>query len=495
MVLKFGNAGISDAVKVRHRTIHQIQNRPRRAEGDIEPDLAPRRPQHVGARCQLDAIVSHHRRVRSLEGVDRLLEVTDHEQGARPGFIVRGIRSGLEELVAQPPQQLPLRRAGVLRLVEKHMANAVIELPAHPLRRVAVGKHVIRQPDQIVVIQQPALRLQRAVAALIGTAEFVQRIRQLEAAMCRLRRQHAGQHFLRGLLHNDDIRERGADGGIGQPAFGHRRQLLGEQGIDKPVDMLAPSLLILAKPGRHLRRALHMLGNAACRKCRRSGADALDIQIADDPGRHRRRIGRRVDAPVIDEMLAQPLHHVGRGKPLLLLQQLVQNGFGIAFGRLRRDQADHRRQRRIGRPEQRLARLCFQTGLFEFVGKLGLRHDPGLDRKAAQHRLAEGMHRFHARPVIIVQNLGKQAARAGQHGLRRRADPHSGKICQQRLCGRHGPFCQHRRDPVAHFRSRRAGVGDAQDAVGRRAVQHQPQHPVRQQLGLSGSGIGRDEHR
>ena len=417
VVLKFGNPGVGDSGKVRHRAVDQLQNGPCRTEGHVEPDLAPWRAQHVGARCKVDTVASHHRRVRPLKGIDRLLEITDDEQGTRPGLIVIGIRPGLEELVTQPPQKLPLRGTGVLRLVEEHMANAVIELPSNPLGGIAVGEHVVCQPDQIVVIEQPALGLQRAVPLLIGPAECIQRVCQLVTAVRRLCCQHTGQRLLRRLLYDDDIREIGADILVRQVSFGKRGQLVREQRIDKPVDMAAPSVLILAKPGCHPGRTLHLAGNAAFRKRRRDGADSLDIQIAYDPGQHLLRIPLRIEPAVFDKMRAQLLHHIGGCQPLLLLQQLVQNGLGIAFRGLRRDQPDHRHQRRVSRPKKGLARLGLQARLFEFISKFRLRHNTSLDRKPAQHRLAERMHCLHTRAVIIVKNLGKQAARALQHGL------------------------------------------------------------------------------
>ena len=181
--------------------------------------------------------------------------------------------------------------------------------------------------------------------------------------------------------------------------------------------MSAPSVLILAKPGCHLGRTLHLAGNAAFRKRRRDGADSLDIQIAYDPGQHLLRIPLRIKSAVLDKMRVQLLNNIGGCQPLLLLQQLVQNGLGIAFRGLRRDQPDHRHQRRVSRPEKGLARLGLQARLFEFISKFRLRHNTSLDRKPAQHRLAERMHCLHTRAVIIIENLGKQAARALQHGL------------------------------------------------------------------------------
>ena len=235
--------------------------------------------------------------------------------------------------------------------------------------------------------------------------------------MCCLGRQHAGQYLLSRLLHDDHIREIGADILVRQASFGKRGQLVREQRIDKPVDMAAPSVLILAKPGCHLGGPLHLAADTTFRKRRCNSANAFNIQITDDRGHHLLRISLRIKSAVFDKMRVQPLHHIGECQPLLFLQQLVQNGLGIAFRGLRRDQPDHRHQRRVCRTEQALTRLGLQAGLLEFISKFRLRHNTSLDRKPAQHRLAEGMHRLHTRAVIIVENLGKQAAGALQHGL------------------------------------------------------------------------------
>ena len=105
------------------------------------------------------------------------------------------------------------------------------------------------------------------------------------------------------------------------------------------------------------------------------------------------------------------------------------------------------------------------------------------------------MDRLDTRPVIIVQRFGKQASRPPQHCLCGGGDPHTGKVPAKRRAGRDRPGREPRRNPVPHLGGGRPRIGDAQDAVGRRAVQHQTQHAVGQQLCLAGSRIGRDERR
>ncbi len=67
-------------------------------------------------------------------------------------------------------------------------------------------------------------------------------------------------------------------------------------------------------------------------------------------------------------------------------------------------------------------------------------------------------------------------------------------LCE--LCrGQRRPFGQPLVEPVGHLRGGRARKGQAQDAGGIRAVEHQTQQPVGQHLGLAGAGRGRDPDR
>ncbi len=108
-------------------------------------------PRHVGELIRSGA----------LEGEDRLLLVADRKNAARlrlacplPG----------RELGGEPADDLPLRRAGILRLVDQHVIDAEIELVMHP-GRLDVGEQSQAFCDQVVVIEQAAVLLLAAVAA------------------------------------------------------------------------------------------------------------------------------------------------------------------------------------------------------------------------------------------------------------------------------------------------------------------------------------------
>ena len=105
------------------------------------------------------------------------------------------------------------------------------------------------------------------------------------------------------------------------------------------------------------------------------------------------------------------------------------------------------------------------------------------------------MHRFHTWPVITVENFGKQAAGTLQHRLRRYGRTHTRQIIAQFFGGHDSPCGQPSRNPVTHFGGSRARIGDAQDAFGWRAIQHQAQYAIGKQLGLAGARIRRNKNR
>ncbi len=91
-------------------------------------------------------------RRRVLEREDRLLVVADREDRA-PQRAARARASG--ELGDEALDDVPLLRAGVLRLVDQQMVDAEVELVVHPGRFDAV-EHVAGVGDQIVVVEQAA---------------------------------------------------------------------------------------------------------------------------------------------------------------------------------------------------------------------------------------------------------------------------------------------------------------------------------------------------
>ncbi len=105
-------------------------------------------------------------RRRALEREDGLLLVADREDGSLDRA---GAGTG-EEFGGQQPDDLPLLRAGVLRLVDQHVVDALVELVVHPGRPV-LAEQVQRLVDQVVVVEQPAPVLRPLVAGDHGIGD------------------------------------------------------------------------------------------------------------------------------------------------------------------------------------------------------------------------------------------------------------------------------------------------------------------------------------
>ncbi len=107
----------------------------------------------------------------ALEREDRLLLVADRED--RPHDAVAGALAG-GELRDQMEHDVPLPGTGVLRLVDQHVVDAAVELVMHPARGHPV-EHRERPVDQVVIVEQPALRLFAPVVHRRGRCDVEQR--------------------------------------------------------------------------------------------------------------------------------------------------------------------------------------------------------------------------------------------------------------------------------------------------------------------------------
>ncbi len=143
----------------------------------------------------------------------------------------------------------------------------------------------------------------------------------------------------------------------------------------------------------------------------------------------------------------------------------------------------------------RLGAGAFQLGVA--VGVLHqaeMRRQLGLQREAAQQGLAERVDGIDPHAAGQVQHRREQRPRPAAH-LGGGGDAALLQFGGQGGVVQHHPLAQHLLQPQRHFGRRRLGEGQAQNAAGLGAGQHQPQQPVDQQLGLAGPGRGRDERR
>ena len=161
---------------VAEQAVDRGQDRLRGAEGHVE---RLRDPLLSGA---LDVILEaalhglKHLRVGALEAVDRLLEIADDEAGAealvgaahlRVGAVVKG--------AGQPTDDGPLVGVGVLRLIDEHVAQALIEFEGDPQPRPGLcGQQADGAQDQVVEIDPAA----RSLGGLVVVEHVEGRIQQ-----------------------------------------------------------------------------------------------------------------------------------------------------------------------------------------------------------------------------------------------------------------------------------------------------------------------------
>ncbi len=102
-----------------------------------------------------------HARLGAAEAVDALLRIADEEQRQRP--LPAGTPSGARVGLQPASQHLPLRRAGVLEFVDQQVAQPQIEPLLQPRGVRAVAEQLLRDPLEVVHVDQPAFALERGV--------------------------------------------------------------------------------------------------------------------------------------------------------------------------------------------------------------------------------------------------------------------------------------------------------------------------------------------
>ena len=137
--------------------------------------LQPVRLQRFGRGSQPFAKLGLHTvelaRVGPLEGIDRLLLVADDKD--RPPHVgARADPTG--KFLRQPRDDLPLHRAGILRLVQQDMVDSTIEPKQHPGRHVPAGQKVDRLQDQIIKVEPAAPLLGLCIGGQHDLGEIVQ---------------------------------------------------------------------------------------------------------------------------------------------------------------------------------------------------------------------------------------------------------------------------------------------------------------------------------
>jgi len=159
------------------------------------------------------------------------------------------------------------------------------------------------------------------------------------------------------------------------------------------------------------------------------------------------------------------------------------------------------RARRLSRgPEQHRHRGTLEhLGLGTVIQHGEPRRHVGLERELLEQPGAEGMDGLDLEAPRRLQRSGEQRPRPRAFpGI----DGGDADFAQGRIEGgivERDPATEPVVDPRRHVGGRRLGEGDAEDArridPARSAVEHQPDHPLGQHMGLARAGIGRDEGR
>ena len=142
----------------------------------------------------------------------------------------------------------------------------------------------------------------------------------------------------------------------------------------------------------------------------------------------------------------------------------------------------------VGIGQHLLQGALAQVDGLPFLHRLGVRGDVRLQREAAEQRLAERVDGLDIEAARRVQHPGEQrAGTVALLGAGFLAEQPAQRLFEAGIVGRR-PVAQASGEAVGHFGGRRTRVGQAENAARLGAVQHQPQHPVAEHLGLAGSG-------
>ena len=118
-----------------------------------------------------------------------------------------------------------------------------------------------------------------------------------------------------------------------------------------------------------------------------------------------------------------------------------------------------------------------------------------LQRELVEDRLAKGMDRLDFQPARRFQRLGEELAGLGQPLGRGRTLFERLQLLGKRVLARDGPGPEALEDTICHLRGRRLGEGKAENLGRIGAGEEQANHPLGQDMGLAGAGIGGDEDR
>ena len=478
---------------VRHRSVQTSAGRPGedgvdqredrrgRAEGVEQVAVCERRAHVVEHRAEPHAHRAEGGRVGPLETVDRLLLVADHEDGAQR---LAGAEAR-EELRRYRLDHPPLRGAGVLRLVDEDVVEPAVEPPEHPGRGLGTREQRAGPVNEVVEVHQAERGLARAQRREPGPRERVQRPGLLEGRPGHARGPGVSDAQREGVDVGGEMRmqlpERLDQDGlrgerIGRCVPGQKRGLeqflpVGGVGLGKRGGDPFGGLLILLSAGGRERgdrtQHLHVVRVESERKGGLRGIDA-----------HGRGQGRGVE-------------RAGEGRAPGA--DLDQQRIGIVAAQVPR----HRREIRRAAFGHRVEGLGAKRAGLALLQHGEAGRDPGLERKPAQQRVAEGVDRLDLEPAWGFERPGEQGAGPVEPVGRDRGAglAECGQGGAQLGLGQHRPSPEGAEQPALHLGGGGLGVGEAQDLLRLGPGEQQPRNPVGQHPGLARAGVGGDPAR
>ena len=145
------------------------------AEGDVERDALPALAGAADPFGELDAGAGELVAIGTLERVDALFGVTDGEEGAIRGRLVRAGAEAGEELVGEAVGDMPLLGGGVLDLVEQEMVDAAVEFVEDP-GGAGLLEEGLGAGDEVAVVELIELALAGVVGAQDRAGEAEQAV-------------------------------------------------------------------------------------------------------------------------------------------------------------------------------------------------------------------------------------------------------------------------------------------------------------------------------
>ena len=253
--------------------VDDFEHRRGRAIIGFEVDILERLPGPLAERAKQIARGGKGGRVGPLEAKDRLFAVADGEQRAQPLGIVTVNR---EKFLGERQYDAPLAHIRILRLVDKDVIGALVELEAHPFAEIADAQQRSGERDEVVEVGEPALAFRQRIAFGKAAAEQPRRRKIVGDA-----------HRYRGraqLLRRLDNPHRAIDA-VGHPSLvapeiGAQLALAGQEAADKRAEhRRAPRCVDDEPPDHHVGT-----GKAGLRPPGRAArGDRLDIGVGNRP--------------------------------------------------------------------------------------------------------------------------------------------------------------------------------------------------------------------